>query len=322
MSFKDIKGHARTIERLKGYRKSGTLAGAYLFSGPEGVGKALAARAFAKSVNCLEAGVDSCDRCISCKRIDNAQHPDVYFIEPSEKGIIKIEYIRELKKRIALKPYEAKFKVFIINEAQRMNAEAQNALLKVLEEPPAHSLIILVSSKPALLFGTIISRCQVVKFSPLTRDCLKSVLQRDYRLDSVLAHFLAYSCEGRIGSALNLKDRDALGEKNAVIDAFDLPRRPPFDTLSIADRSQARRHLNTLSLWFRDIYLAKSGIEHSQIINIDRKAELLKLPDRYSWDELDEILNSISDSILYLEQNINLKLLLSNLQAQLWKARS
>ncbi|MCX5702497.1 MAG: DNA polymerase III subunit delta' [Candidatus Omnitrophica bacterium] len=319
MSFKDIKGQDRPIEILKNCIKSSKLTGAYLFLGEEGIGKYLVAKTLAKAVNCLSSQDDSYDTCSSCLKIERNQHPDIHFIEPEDSEAIKIEYIRDLKKDINLRPYEAKQKVFIINDAHRLTAEAANALLKTLEEPPAHSLIILISSKAALLFKTIISRCKIIRFYPLDRAALTDILKKDYSLDNNLAHFLAYFFEGRIGNILRFKDTDILRDKNRVIDEFTIFKKPGIESLSVQSKDTIRSYLNILASWFRDIYFIKSGMPHSQLINLDRKDELLRVMNRYSWLELDESLNSISDSLMALEQNINVKLLLSNLRIELWR---
>lgn len=319
MLFNSIKGQDKAIQMLKGYIEQSKLTGGYLFVGPEGVGKKLIAKTLAKAINCLEDGPDGCGECISCKKIENNQHPDMHFIE-HEGDEIKIEYIRNLQREINLRPYEAKRKVFIIDNAHNLTAEASNALLKILEEPPKSSLIILISDKPAVLFKTIISRCKILKFTPLARPALKSILKNDFSLDEFTAHFLAYFSEGRLGKALKLKDTEIIKEKNLIIDKMALSLGPNFDNLSFQNKDDFRSGLNILAAWFRDIYLVKIGMPHSEIINLDRKEELLKARDKFSFSDLNNILYSISNSIVYLGQNINNKLVLYNLGAQLWKA--
>lgn len=316
MSFKDIRGQDTALGILKGYLRSAAVSGAWLFTGPEGVGKSLAAATFAKAVNCLEREDDSCDGCIPCRKIDRAQHPDVHFIEPQDSESIKIESIRRLKEDISLRPYEAEKKAFIINDAHLLTAEASNALLKVLEEPPGASLIILVTSKPALLFRTIVSRCKALRFYALRRDKVQEILSSEHKLDEAAAHFLAYYAEGRLGMALRLKDGDFLSEKNRVIDAFCV-RRHGYESGQAPAREELRCQLNILAAWFRDLYLIKTGMPYSQIINLDRKADLLGFMNRYTFIDLDEIFSLISYSLLCIEQNANVKLLLSNLKLNL-----
>jgi len=321
MSFQDIKGQDKTIEFLKDYIRQSRLRGGYLFTGPKDIGKKLVAKTLAKAVNCEEKGLDSCDRCNSCLKIDKNEHPDFHLIDINEiSDAIKIEYIRQLQKEINLKPYEARYKVFIINHAENLTAEAQNAVLKTLEEPPQHSLIILIASNPKFLFKTIISRCQIFKFNSLPRLRLEQILKENYQLDNNLAHFLAYFSEGRIGRAIVLKDTDILREKNRIIDQFVSLKKSGLGNLALQNRQELRGCLDILSGWFRDLYLIKIGMPHSELINIDRKNELLSFMQRYSFSDLDEIINSISDSLSYLEQNVNIKLLLSKLQVSLWKS--
>lgn len=318
MSFKEIKGQDNPISILKRHIEESHLAGGYLFVGPEGVGKKLVARTLAKTVNCLGEGFDSCDTCPSCLKIESNQHPDVHLIE-NDDSEIKIEYIRQLQKEISLKPYEGRKKVFIIDRAHRLNAESSNALLKTLEEPPKDSLIILVTDKPVLLFKTIISRCRMVKFCALRRQDLEEFLKKEYSLNKEFAHFLAYFSEGRLGQALRLKDTDMIQAKNKVIDRFALSPRINLDSLPLQNKDDIRGYLNILAAWFRDIYLIKVGLPHSEIINSDRKDELLNVMSRFSFMDLNDILDSISNAILQIEQNINVRLLLYNLGAQLWK---
>jgi len=148
---------------------------------------------------------------------------------------------------------------------------------------------------------------------------LEEILKKDYVLDANLAHFLAYFSEGRIGSALKLKDTDILKNKNRIIDEFAFTDRPFKEGLLMQNRDGIRGYLNMLASWFRDIYLIKTGLAHRELVNLDRKDQLLKLMNSYTWLDLDDSLSSISNSLLLLEQNINLKLLLSNLKMELRK---
>ena len=145
------------------------IAGAYLFVGPTGVGKETVANHFAKSINCLELDEGACGTCISCRKTADGNHPDTQIVSPSGAWI-RIDQIRELQKRIVYRPYEGIRKVAILREAERMNLEAANCLLKTLEEPPAESVLILLTSNLDALIPTIRSRCQIIKFNPLRPD--------------------------------------------------------------------------------------------------------------------------------------------------------
>jgi len=301
MSFQNIKGNSQTIEILKKYIAQGTLSGGYLFTGPEGVGKKTVALALAEEL------------------IGSAQHPDVHIIA-DEDPQIKIEAIRRLQKEINLKAYEGEYKVFIIDNAHTLTPEASNALLKILEEPPKKSLIILISDKPNLLFKTVISRCKILKFLPLQRALLEDILRKDYSLDKYLAHFLAYFSDGSLGRALKLKEEGVISRKNNLIDKFILASGQGLENLAVLSRLEVRNALNLLASWFRDVYLLKTGAAEEEVINADRKKDLGRWASRLSFMDLDSMLGNISTALAYLDQNVNLRLLLFNLRMELWKA--
>lgn len=320
MSFEQIKGNDNQIQILKAAWQGNKIPTAYLFTGPQGVGKSLTAKAFAKALDCLDSKKgDSCGHCANCNKIEKGNHPDVHWLSAtsnsesadSVNATIKIEDMRQLQRQMYLMPYESQLKIFIINDAERLTIEAANAFLKVLEEPPKNTLIILVTSKPQRLPATIISRCQQLKFSVLSKDSLENLLHNEYKLDSALSHYLAYYCEGKIGEALNLKERNLLINKNLIIDYFINPRSRSEKIEFTKDK--IKEALEVLSSWFRDLYFMKLGMPHMQLINIDRKKELLDGMAHYSFSDLDSIFAFISDSFLYLEQNINPKLLMTNL---------
>ncbi|MDD4953994.1 MAG: DNA polymerase III subunit delta' [Candidatus Omnitrophica bacterium] len=334
MSFKDITGQDAVIGLLKDCIRLRRLKGSYLFTGPEGVGKKLTAKTLAKAINCVQEGDDSCDRCPSCLKIENNQHPDVHIIDfqalsdsvpEDNKGdagptdAVKIGQIRQLQRDFALRPYEGRQKVFVIDQAHNLTASAANALLKILEEPPSDNLIILVTDKPALLFKTIISRCKTMRFPALGRARMEELLKKDFGMDDQRAHFLAYFSEGRAGWGSRLKDGDILQDKNAILDSFLSSCQGDLQAIRAEDRQELRYSLNLLASWFRDIYLLKAGLPGAEVINLDRRDDLLKATGRFTFLELDRILEAVSKSILYSRQNINTRLLLYNLGIEIWK---
>lgn len=174
--LKDIECQPKALKMLTGTLKKNKLPSAILMSGQKGVGKRLAAINYAKAINCLEsADFDSCDICPSCKKTDSGIHPDIHTIEPTNDEI-KIDSIRRLEEVLSLKPFEGRKKIVIIDDSDRMNANAANAFLKTLEEPPDNSIIILISSNEDSLPATIISRCVRICFSPLPSETCKKII--------------------------------------------------------------------------------------------------------------------------------------------------
>ncbi|MFA6384940.1 MAG: AAA family ATPase [Candidatus Omnitrophota bacterium] len=328
MIFDEIVGQDKALARLKGYVDSRMVDGAYLFTGPAGVGKSLAALAFAKALNCGTSGAYGCDQCVSCRKIDKGAHPDIHIIDSGDgqnsggllpvesSGQIKIAAIRALQEDINYRAYEARKKVFIINNAHQLNLESANAFLKTLEEPPRDSLIILVTDRPSLLLPTVLSRCRIVKFYPMRRNVLRDTLMaRAYGgapVTAVEAHFLAYFSEGSLGVSLKLKSQGLFAQKNRIIDIYCSIGAQTDDPVSCASRMDLLSSFNILVSWFRDIYMLKNGVPQGELIHADRLDELELLAGSYSFQELDRILRLLSDSVLDVGRNLNKKLLVSN----------
>src|SRR5512136_2315819 len=198
MSFKDVLGHEKSIEFLKRAMHHDKVSHSYLFLGNEGIGKKWVALQFAKALNCLNEGVekgDACDHCLSCKKIDRALHPDVLLIEPIGQGIKK-EQVIQMQKELVYKPYEGKRRVCILTAADRMAPHIPNTLLKTLEEPPLHTVIILLANNSRFILPTILSRCQPIRFNPLPISLVSKWLMEGAGFDEAEAHLLASLSEG------------------------------------------------------------------------------------------------------------------------------
>lgn len=323
MNFSDIKCHDTQIKSLLEAVRKGQLSSAYLFVGPPGIGKKLVALNFAKFLVCRarnNALGSACGVCPACKKVDNLQHPDIFLISgeavdneeaDENKAVIKIEHIREVLKRSYLMPYEAEYKVFIIEGAENMTEDASNAILKTLEEPSRNTIFILIAKSEKMLLPTIVSRCKRFRFNAPTFKETKEILMEDYHLDEEKAHFAAYFCEGRIAEALGAAGEDILKDKNAVIDAF------LKQSVNFKGRLDARRGLSIFLGWLRDLCMLKSG--YAFLINSDRKEDLAVLKDKYSLKELEEKIDFISEAMMYLERNINVRLFNNLIRIKLCK---
>lgn len=225
MSFNNILGQERAKKILINSLIKGNISHAYIFAGPDEVGKKLTALTFAKTLNCINGKEDSCEECLSCKKINSLNHPDLSIIrkedentkintigdikrdfgdedEDKESRTIKIGAIRELQRRLSLKPYEGKRKVAIIDNAEDMITASSNAFLKTLEEPPGETVIILITSNMHSLLPTVVSRCQVIKFNPLSDEHIKEILIKNYKFSENDASIMSSLSKGRLGSAL------------------------------------------------------------------------------------------------------------------------
>lgn len=323
MSWEEIRGQDSAISFLKNVLIKGKLSGAYLFVGPEGVGKRLTAKNFAKVLNCqrrlvpqrAQVSFDCCDECPSCLKVDSFNHPDVNWIE-TLKGTqkISIEQVRNIKRGIALKPYEGRIKIYVILKAELLTEEASNCILKTLEEPPRAATLILTTSDMRRLLPTIISRCQIVKFSSLPVEEVEEILKSRLNLLPEVATFLANLCEGRLGKAIELKDRDILREKNEIINQLTAHS----SQLTVdKSRKEIEEILKILLSWYRDVLISKCKIQSLPLINLDRREEVLNLANKISFEKLSKAVKTIIDTYTFIQQNANPKLALETMASEI-----
>lgn len=315
MSFREIKGQDSAIEFIGRSIAGGTVSHAYIFIGPPGVGKKLTAVNFAKALNCL-APKDGgpCDICAQCKKIDGSNHPDVFIVSPEKEDLrLGIDKIRGIIKDIGLKPYEGRRKVYILESAGAMTPEAQNSLLKTLEEPPSDAVLILIVESLNYILPTIQSRARKLRFFPLGADEIERILVDSYGVDRERAGMLSRISSGLLGRALKYKDEGFFDKRLRIIDGlrneslFD----SDFDGVSKADLKLC---LDVMLTWYRDILVAKASrgaIKGLTLVNSDRHDAILAESRRLDFDRLNKIIEQIVLTGSFLEQNANPKLAMS-----------
>ncbi|MCM8783651.1 MAG: DNA polymerase III subunit delta' [Candidatus Omnitrophica bacterium] len=296
--------------------KQNKLSHAYIFLGPEGVGKAFTAKYFAQFVNCENKDISPCFRCSNCIKIENGNHPDVHWVRPEDNSQgIKIEAIRNLQERVSLKPYEAKFKIFVIEKADFILEDAGNCLLKTLEEPPGNSLLILLAEERERFLPTIISRCQLVRFPLLKREIIEKFLQDNYHLDKIKTYFYSKLAEGSIGKAITLVNSHYINKRNLVLENF-LKNKELGNELLWKEKRNFLEALSLLSGIFRDVLLEKFGLDNL-IINIDQKDLIREITLLYSPKELYNLIDRFIFYYGFIQHNANLRLAFTNLEMDL-----
>lgn len=238
MSFAGILGQTKALTLLTRAVASGRLAHGYLFAGPDGVGKTTAALSLAAVLLCrAPVGIEPCGTCPGCRKFLSGNHPDLLRIQP-DGAAIKIDQIRELKKALTFAPFESRLRVVLIEEVQTMRREAGNSLLKVLEEPPPDNLLVLIGSTAGAMLDTIISRCQVIPFTPLPLPLAAQVIrQHRPELDDTASHTLAALADGCPGQALALEAEGTLALYRTILEQWLAPHR------SVAERVEQVLHL-------------------------------------------------------------------------------
>lgn len=325
-----VIGHEPIIEFLEKSIINKKLSHAYLFIGPEHVGKSLIAENFICSLQCEQLQDKSkkipCGQCSACDQLRKRIHPDVYYInKDEEKKNISIEQIRELEHKLSMRSFLTTYKIAIINEADKMTIEAANSLLKTLEEPTPKTIIILIASKINLIPLTIISRCQVLKFNLVSNKKIFDHLMKMGKSKKE-AHDLANLCQGKPGLAVSytqdsslLEDyqeninnlleiiKSSIREKFNIIDKI-IPKKTTFSEMNESLIST----MEAWSLLYRDLLLIKSQ-NSSSITNLFIKNKLFNLAKYYKLAQLKRLLKNFEEVKKLLSQNINPKILLENL---------
>jgi DNA polymerase-3 subunit delta' len=289
MQFDTFIGNRKTIERLRTKLREGRFPHGLIFSGPEGWGNIRAHSAIAKALNCLKATADGdfCDACASCRKIGSGTHPDVMTITlEDEAAQIKIAQVRQLLGMLELQPLEGRNKVFIIDPADLLNAEAANALLKGLEEPPENSFFILITVNVHELLLTVRSRCQVYNFTPLTLE--------EIRHHGVADELTVRWSQGSIGRARALDIARLKSEREVLLDFLEtviMAGEEQFqDLLGVsAELGRAKQEFESrmavLAVLLADVIYLKEGARE-KLVNVDIQDRLAKLAARASVDRL------------------------------------
>jgi DNA polymerase-3 subunit delta' len=361
MSWNSIIGQQRIKELFKKAIEQTRLAHAYLFTGPQGIGKSAFAIELAKVLQCEQQQLEACEICSSCKKFPTLQHPNVYLIfalplgknetsgdSPLEKlaaedfanvreqilfkardpyhqisvsraNFIKVNSVRDIRRTSALKAFSQGIKVFIILDADQMNAEAANALLKTLEEPYEDSMFILTTSHPERLLTTITSRCQEVRFDPLSDKEIIEALQQQKGIDEKRAAFIARRANGNYSLALELSDRNEdemefspvnflrsiLYKSNKEISAM-------FEELADADnRAVLEQYLLDVYTWLQDALRIQEG--STSIINLGDGDTLKRFVAHHTSVDFASCFESIEKAISLLNKNVYIPLILLNL---------
>ena len=313
MGFQGIYGHPKPVSILKGAMTRDRIAHAFLFHGMEGVGKRTTASVFARAVNC-KAEDPPCDVCPSCRKAAHGNHPNIITIR-AEGQYIKIESVRELQAMMAVRPAEGK-RVFIIEEADRMNAAAANALLKTLEEPSPDNLLLLTTARLHALPMTILSRCQHLRFTPLPREEVARFLKDKEGLASGDAEILAASSGGSIGRALEMNREEYLARRNEILDRLaqdnpaDLLKRIALAGRFGKEREEILEGLRILRIGYRDSLIFRETREQERLMFRDRAGVIETIAGRLSGRDLLHNIAVVESAMSAIAQNANKSLTL------------
>jgi len=313
-----VIGHDRAVRLLQNSIETGRVSHAYLLSGPRHIGKSTLAKEFARALNCLEADAP-CGRCLSCRKIEKGVHPDVQIIELEEGSKnISIDAVRGLQGAVALKPAEGRWKVYILQEAERLSEAAANSLLKTLEEPPASVIMVLTTTDANGLLPTLVSRCQQIELRPVPSATIEQTVRPKLADQPEQAKLVAALARGRVGWALGAAASPAALSKRAELleRLAGLPSASRVTRLSYAaelatlygrDPEGARGTLESWQSWWRDLLLSRLGME-DLMVNVDLKERIRSHSRNYTVETLGRMVIAIQETISLLAQNVNARL--------------
>jgi len=335
MPFRDLINQSHAVMLLRTAARAGRVSHAYLFVGPAGVGRYDAAKAFAQLLNCerphAQSG-DACGECRACRQIAADQYPDVRTVDvergllldndPDEqkKKVIGIAQIRALRREVSFPPLEGRVKVYIFVGADTMQAEAANSLLKILEEPPPQVIIILIAETTVPLLPTVVSRCQLVRFTLVPTAEIEQALVFRHHLDPGRARFIAALAGGQLGRAITwATSPEAMEWREQALNLLErLETADPLERMDAAeamagDKDRVADLLDLASFWFRDLLVWQETRDETLLINLDRKERIAELAAHLPPPVLSDRVTAVQDAKDSLSRNVHPRLLLENL---------
>jgi len=315
-------GHEWAVDLLRQHVAQGRARHAYLFTGPQGVGRRTLALRLAQALNCQAppAPGDPCGTCSSCVHLQAMQHPDLAVVRAEQEGgTLKVDQVRELQHALALSPYEARFRVALLLRFEEAHISAANALLKTLEEPAPQVVLMLTATIPEGVLPTILSRCDVLRLRPLTQEQVSQGLQTQWGLPADQAHVLACISDGRPGYALRLNDTPDLMEQRQLWlrDLFALLQANRVERLGYArtmyEQKDALRGalLTWLSLW-RDVMLCAGGSQVTPT-NVDYAEAIRQVAAHLELAAARQVTAVVDNTLNRLDRNVNARLALEGL---------
>ena len=313
-NFKDIIGQESIKKHLQTAIKTGNLSHAYIINGEYGSGRQTIASALAKTIQCQSKtdDTDACGVCTSCKQAESHNHPDIKYIT-HDKTSISVNDIREqLNNDISIKPYSSEYKIYIIPDANKMTEQAQNALLKTIEEPPVYAIIILLTENCDSLLPTIRSRCVTLTMNPIEKDKICTYLENKFQLEPEQAQIAANYCQGNIGKAIRFSSSsDFIEMKNQVLKL--LKNLDSMDIASIIDtikefsthKNDINDYLDLMLLWYRDVLMFKVTKDANLLLYSDEYSAISEQATKRDYENIENIIAAIDKAKVRLKANVN-----------------
>lgn len=317
-SFKDVVGHKDIINYIKNAVKMDQVSHAYIMNGERGAGKKLLAYLFAMTLLCEEGGPEPCNTCHSCRQAETGNHPDIIRVTHEKPNTISVDDIREqVNNTIMIKPYQGPYKVYIIDNADLMTQQAQNALLKTIEEPPHYAVIMLLTENAEILLPTINSRCVMLRLRYIKDKLIKKYLMERLKVPDYKADLCTAFAQGNMGHAIMLANSEHFNEIRE--EAIHLLRHVHGMELSeivqavngiTAYKLEITDYLDIITVWYRDILLYKATRDVDTVVFKDQIDDIREQARKSSYEGIQLIISSLDKAKMRLKANVNFELVM------------
>ena len=316
--FRDIIGHNQIVEHLKNAIRMEKVSHAYILNGENNAGKMMLAEAFAMALQCEAQGDEPCMECRSCRQAKEHNQPDIIYVSHDKPNVISVDDIRhQLNNDIVIKPYSSKYKIYIVDEAEKMNVQAQNALLKTIEEPPAYGIILLLTTNADGFLPTILSRCITLNLKSVKEDLIKEHLMLKYQIPDYQADVCAAFAQGNVGKAIQLASSDEFNELKST--AISMVKK--LEDMDIYElngqikqineyKNKIEEYFDLLTLWFRDVLYMKATNNVNNLIFKDEVYDIKKQAAKRTYLGIENIFKALEQSRMRLNANVNFDLVI------------
>lgn len=317
-NYSGIIGHEKIISYFRNAIAMDKVSHAYILNGPDQSGKTMLAEAFAAALQCEENGTDPCGKCRSCRQAEGKNQPDIIYVTHDKPNTLGVEDIRtQVNEDIYLKPYSSRYKVYIIDEAEKMNVQAQNALLKTMEEPPAYAVILLLTDNADGFLPTVLSRCVRLDLKAVPDETIRRFLTEEKQIPGHQADICTAFARGNVGKAVSLAGSEDFNRiKSAVLELLKRIKDIELYEMTQAVRQiteyklEINDYFDLMMIWYRDVLLYKATADVNRLVFREEIYHIKKAASQSSYAGIEEVLKALDKAKQRMRANVNFELLM------------
>ncbi len=313
--FDSVVGNGQIKEHFENAIQLNKISHGYILNGEDGMGKMELAKAFAQMAECEGQGKKPCMVCHSCRQFLSGNHPDIIYVSHEKPGVIGVDDVRKgINNDILIKPYSSPYKIYIVNEAEKMSVQAQNALLKTIEEPPSYGIIMLLTSNAEVFLPTILSRCMVLNLKPVTDEEMEAFLRKEQIPEEKISALVKFS-RGNVGKAMRMAQSESFTTMIEQImtmlrraDQMNINELLGFVSVLTGYKLEIKDCLDFMEMWYRDVLMLKATNDLNLLIFKEEYASIRQVGNHKSYEAIEKIIQAIETAKRRLDANVNFEL--------------